>query len=272
MAKPIGRLAMGPSYVSVMVGLMVNNLLPFRLGELTRAQVLKRRAGYSFTTSMGLILVERVLDVLALLVIFGILVFFFPFPSWVRSGGTVIFWFLTAVIGLLFWLGRNPERMNRIIGFVFGRFHGRLSERLQQLSSSFAEGIRFSHTGGAYLKIGVQTVLIWLTYIAAVWCMFPGMRFDQPYGLGVFEAIVLMVFTTFAILIPSAPGYVGTFHEVAKQSLILFRVPRESALALAIVFHGIHYVAITVVGLICFAASHMRLADALRRDTVTMSS
>ncbi len=264
MARPIKTLPKSTSYASIMIGLMVNNVLPFRLGELARGHYLKRAAGMSFTTSIGLVIIERILDVLSLLFLFGILVFFFPFPSWVRRGGAIVLGIMVVVILALFLISRNLARVRRFIDLVVFRFSPRAADRLHRLAASFAEGVRFAHSTGAYGKMAFQTALIWTSYVVAVWAMFPAMGFDKQYGLGMFEATVVMVFSTFAILIPSAPGYVGTFHEVAKQSLMFFRVPREPALALAIVFHAIHYVSITSIGLVLFFKSQMSFGDTLK--------
>lgn len=264
MTKPIQPVSLSVSYTSVMVGLMVNNVLPFRLGELTRGHVLKRHARMSFTTSMGLIVIERIMDVLSLLIIFGVLVFLFPFPEWVRRGGWTVLGIVVIVAAVLSYTARRPGWMLTFIDAVVSRLSMRLAVRLKRMAGSFAEGVRFEHAAAGYAKIGFQTVVIWASYMMSVWAMFPAMGFDERYGLGFFEGIVAMVFSTFAILIPSAPGYVGTFHEVAKQSLMFFRVPREPALALAIVFHAVHYVAITGIGLVLFFKSQLNFGETLK--------
>jgi hypothetical protein len=264
MTAPIQPVSFSTSYTSVMVGLMVNNVLPFRLGELTRGHVLKRHGRLSFTTSMGLIVIERIMDVLSLLMIFGALVFFFPFPEWVRRGGWTVLGIVVIITAALSFTARRPGWILTFIDTVISKVSRPLTVRLKRMTGSFAKGVRFEHALSGYARITVQTIVIWASYMTSVWAMFPAMGFDERYGLGFFEGIVVMVFSTFAILIPSAPGYVGTFHEVAKQSLMFFRVPREPALALAIVFHAIHYVAITGIGLVLFFKSQLNFGETLK--------
>ncbi|MBX7150445.1 flippase-like domain-containing protein [bacterium] len=262
MTLPIQHVTVKNYFASVMIGFMVNNVLPFRLGELMRGYALKKSDGMSFSASMGIIVVERIIDVISLLIIFGALTFFYPFPEWVKNGGilvTVIAIAVTVILGLMI---SRTETTLRIFNNLVGVFSKKLAISSHHFLSSFLTGVRFLHDFKNYAWITLITFLIWATFTVSTLMMFYCMNL-QADGLGTFEAGVFMVFTCFAIMIPAAPGYVGTFHEIAKQSLLLFGVDKEKALGFAIIIHALNYISITGIGFIYFLRSNLKLKQAL---------
>src|SRR5204862_5789578 len=78
---PLGRL-----YSATMIGFMANNLLPLRLGEFVRARALGRRENLSKTTVFATVVVERVVDMITLLAIFGIALLLHPIAATTEAG------------------------------------------------------------------------------------------------------------------------------------------------------------------------------------------
>jgi uncharacterized membrane protein YbhN (UPF0104 family) len=64
-----------------------------------------------------------------------------------------------------------------------------------------------------------------------------------------------------AIVLPSAPGYVGTFQVATVAALALFAVPEATALSLSLVYHAVNYVPITVIGLVYLSAMNLTLGE-----------
>ena len=61
-------------------------------------------------------------------------------------------------------------------------------------------------------------------------------------------AMMLMIFTSFSMSVPAAPGYVGTYHYAVIAALALFGIEDDSARALAIVLHLMNYLIYTPIG------------------------
>jgi hypothetical protein len=59
------------------------------------------------------------------------------------------------------------------------------------------------------------------------------------------------VFTTISVVIPSTPGYVGTFHYLCQVALVMFGVPSSEALSFAVIAHIVGVAPVAVLGLIC---------------------
>lgn len=262
MTLPIQRVKIMNYFSSVMIGFMVNNILPFRLGELMRGYALKKSDGVSFSASMGIIVVERIIDVMSLLIVFGVLTIFYPFPGWVKNGGILVAVIVVAVTVILMLMIKRTEVTLRVFNKTLGIFSNKMVESGNHFLTSFLTGARFLHNLKSYVWITLLTFLIWATFTVSIFTLFYSMNFNAE-GLGVFEAVVFMVFTCFAIMIPAAPGYVGTFHEIAKQSLVLFGIDKEKALGFAIIIHALNYISITGVGFIYFLRSNLKLKQAL---------
>lgn len=88
--KPIKSETVNRLFSILMIGYLSNNILPARMGELVRAQLLGRNCGVNRMQALGTIVVERVFDGLMLLALFGFsLFFYYPFPFWIKRGGMV---------------------------------------------------------------------------------------------------------------------------------------------------------------------------------------
>ena len=77
---------------------------------------------------------------------------------------------------------------------------------------------------------------------------------------------LLLVMVNLGIMIPSAPGYVGTFQFFAVSALAVFDVPRETGLALAVVSHLMQYALVTLIGLYFFGRENIRLATLFQSE------
>lgn len=259
---PIKRVSTYNVFSALMIGLMINNVLPFRLGEFVRGYALKQSDNISFSASMGTVVVERIIDVLTLLIIFASILFLFPFPDWVKTGSILVALIVAVSIVILYLLAKQSEFALRVIRRATRLISEKLSQQVEKMARSFIEGITFLHSAKAYVIISILSILIWVIYIYVYSTMLMACHFDSLYQLGTADAVVVMVFTSFAIMIPAAPGYVGTFHEIAKQSLMLLHVDREQALGFAILFHASQYVSVTGIGFVYFFKNRLKLKDA----------
>ncbi|MCH7495745.1 MAG: flippase-like domain-containing protein, partial [Candidatus Marinimicrobia bacterium] len=109
---------------------------------------------------------------------------------------------------------------------------------------SFSEGLQIVSQYKKYFGLLLISVLHWPIYISTVWFTFQA--FDYSYGI--IESFVVLVFITFAVAIPSAPGYVGTFHGLVVASMALFGLAGDSARAFSVILHAVNYIPVTLVG------------------------
>ena len=148
--RPVGRVPYARVYSSTMIGFMVNNSLPARLGEVARAVSLGIKTGLSRSSALATIVVERVYDSLTLLTFLWLVLTF----SRISEIGEVeriryVGWiFLVATIVLSILLALLQYRNAAVVRFV-RRLSRRFSPRVQKLAEEctekFARGLRIHH-------------------------------------------------------------------------------------------------------------------------------
>lgn len=254
----------GPLFSILMIGFATNNVLPARLGELVRAVLLRRRTGLRKTFSLATIFLERLFDGLVLVGILALLSLVLPLPGWgreVQALSSVLFG--GVAMGVLVVLTKQ-RLAERVLGLVLKPLPSRASTWVFEAFASFLLGLKAMRRPRVLgLTLGMSA-LIWtlegLSYYLLTYA------FEFP--LGGLERVVasglLLVVVNLGIMIPSAPGYVGTFQFFAVAALGLFNVPRETALGLAIVSHAMQYLLVTAIGGVFVMREHLSWSNLAR--------
>ena len=72
----------------------------------------------------------------------------------------------------------------------------------------------------------------------------------NDFDLNATTGLVVLIITTISIVVPSSPGYIGTYHWLCQFSLELFAVPRALGLSYAIILHAVNFFPVFIVGII----------------------
>jgi uncharacterized protein (TIRG00374 family) len=244
---PIKQLPAWSLISATFIGMMANNVLPARIGEVVKAWVLARREHTSMSTVLGTVLIERLFDVMAALVILGIslaLASDLPTGSEVllkRVGFVILIAVMVAIAVLLFVLHRR-ERSFLIARRWTGNRPG--ANRIAQVLSDFVEGLSVLR-GQALVLVSVLSMAVWAVAIGSFYALAEGMGL----GLTTIQTTLVFVIVLFGVAIPSAPGFVGTFHGfcVAALTMIAQTEPTLAA-AYATLIHGLQWIAVNLVG------------------------
>jgi glycosyltransferase 2 family protein len=219
-------------------GYLMNNVLPFRLGELGRAFLLGRH-GLGFWRVFSTIVVERVFDVvLAAGLLLVTLPFVIKITGAIQIGILVGLGFLTALF-CLFLLARNQER-------VLAWFD-RLSQRWPKLVvlgreklASFLSGLYPLTDFQRFIRTLGWLVFGWFLAIVAHFFVLCAFVPDAKFLWMAFALSVGMM----GVALPSSPGFIGVYEAAFISALAVFNVSYESALAFALVNHVL-YLSIT---------------------------
>jgi len=246
--RPLQRIPIGPLFSSLLVGYMGNMLLPAHLGELIRAYLLGQRRRLSSGSVLASIVVERLLDVLMLVLLLGLSFLVFPFPPWVRHSGLVV---LSGVVGLGLLLGagkRRPDLTSRWLSGAVRVLPAAARGKVVAAVVSFLAGLQPLTRRRDYLWTALLSASIWASYAATFWFTFRAFGYQHLYGLSWLAALVLLVVTTISVLVPSSPGYIGTYHYLCQVALGFFAVPRAPALSYAILVHALNFFPVLLAG------------------------
>jgi len=233
------------------IGMMANNLLPARIGELIRAWVLSRREQTPVSTVLATIVIERLFDVLAALGILGVGLAVIPDlkegPSQLlQTTGAVLLLLVSGVLVSLTVAMRFQERLFASISRWTTRWsHPWVSKGLDLLRSFF-EGLGGLRTSDK-VTVVLLSLVVWATAIGSFYVLAEGFEL----GLTVTQVALVFVIVLFGIAVPSAPGFVGTFHAfcVAGLAMVAGTEPTLGA-AYATMLHGVQWLSVNIVGIV----------------------
>lgn len=231
----------------ILIGFAVNNVLPLRLGELVRTFLLRRSHGVPIASTLATVLIERLLDVFALCGILTAVLLFAQPRGWLLAvAGTAATITAGGVVGLLIVLVVPRSLLERLFGFGVG-IAGRIHRRLGNLAASIVDGLRVLEDGRALLAIVPLSITCWAAELGLYYFLALSLNVDA----GMFGLAAGMVIANLATVLPSPPGYVGTF-DIALQLTLTesFGVPEATAGAFTLLTHAVLLVPVVVAGLV----------------------
>lgn len=247
---PIKRLDIGSLYSSLIIGYMGNVLMPAHLGEILRAYVLSKMRRIAASSAFATIVMERIIDVFTLLALMVLTIFIYSFPAWVKKSGYFLFMGTLGIFVLLVLLKQFSSQMQTLPGPCSRWFPRRFQQKIGDGLERFLSGIVPLKRRTDYAVVAVLSVFIWVCYGLVFYFCLHAFAFERTYDLPWSASLVLLTVTTIGVLIPSSPGYVGTYHYLCQVSLALFGVPAGAALSFAVVVHGINFLPVAAVGLV----------------------
>lgn len=235
------------------VSYLVNGLLPLRIGEVARAYLATRvKPPVPVFKSLSTIIVERILDLLAVVVLMGLAMTPGTVPDELRKAGLVAL--VSAVVGfaLLVFLARQRSLAHRIVGWITGRAQGLapLHIRLIEWLDHFLDGLApLTKINTLLLALGWTAVSWGLSVAAGYILMFA--FYDQASWAA---TCLFIAAASFAIALPAVPGNVGTYEGAIILALGAMGMgePAETALAFAVVVHGANLFVYALTGVIGF--------------------
>jgi len=247
------RSHLGNLFSATMIGYMANNVFPLRAGEFMRAYAIGKSEAISVSSALATVFLERVLDMLTLVIIMGALPLFYTFPGpWMTRTSYLLFAGAAFVIVTCFFVVKNPQRFTQVVSKILRPLPEKVSSRVQKLLGSFVEGFGILERSEHFFTIFGLTVLMWAMYVANIYIFLLAFDMVGDYQLPWVASVMLLVLIALGISVPSSPGYVGTFHAVVMYGLMLFKVPQGEALGYAIVLHAGQFIPLTVGGLFYF--------------------
>ena len=173
----------------------------------------------------------------------------YRFPEWVAKSGYIMFGGSAGLLILLIFLKIATSPTLKLVNYILKPLPDRFRGEIEKTLLKFLSGITPLKRWHDYITTGVLSVIIWLSYGAVFFFSLHSFNFVEAYGLNWSVSLILLVITSIAIVVPSSPGYVGTYHYLCQISLNMFGVPADSALAFAVVVHAITFIPVFVVGL-----------------------
>ena len=253
MAPLTREIGLWRAWLAVGIGYAGNNLVP-RSGEVARAVAVRRGTSVPMAGVLATVLVERILDLISLLVLFGFVLGFAreqiaqTFP-WMERAGLIAFVGALLLLGLFAALSAYGERALPFLEHHTGRISIGLASRLTDILATVFQGMEAVRTPAGYAEIAVTTLALNALYVLTVYVPFLSFGLDAaPYNLGFSASVVVLVIATIGVIIPT-PGGAGTYHYFCSITLHhLYGVPLTQAVAYATAVHAVAYLTFLCVG------------------------
>jgi uncharacterized protein (TIRG00374 family) len=247
-----------PTFWALQVGLLANNVLPVRAGELVRVLSLSRESGLRRTAVLATVGVERVFDLAVIALLQLAIASQLPHADVTRRFTLLAVAILVISALLVIVLAIAPVR----------RMAGGLLVRLPVLRTRGGVLIDSLRTGLAALRERelavvalLWTLASWLVLAFAAWCVLQAFGLHLPWH----AALFLLIAVTFAQAVPASAGSVGVFELAARSALVAYGVPPAVALSAGLVVHAVSalpFIALGAVGMARLGVSRAELARA----------
>jgi len=233
------------------------NIAVPRSGEVLRAVSLRWTRGVSLSSVLATVVVERILDIIWLVVFLGVALLLLRgrLSAMVPGLGAVALVALAACVVLLLVLGLLSWYRDRALARLeplLLRLPARLAARVRQLLATFISGLQALHDPASYAQIAVSSVLLEFGYVGIIWAGFASFGFPAQYGLDPGAALVIMVLSSLGVMLPT-PGAAGSYHAFfSKPLVLLYAVTGSDALACATAVHALATLTYLAIGLPAF--------------------
>jgi uncharacterized protein (TIRG00374 family) len=248
--RPVVASPFGAALSATLVGFGANMVLPLRLGEIVRPTLFARRVGIPLTPAVASIVVERVLDMLLVVLCFVAVTLSYPKLASYRSVAVVLGAGAAAAFTLLYGLGRNRRAADAGFERVAQRLPIRVQHVVRPLVHGILDGARGLGDARTLTGVLVMSVVLW-TLITATYAL-SFLAVDLPVPL-VSASLATVVIVGFFAFVPQAPGFIGTWHAACVLSLGLFGVAKDEAVGYAWLTWGIQMVVNVGAGAIALA-------------------
>jgi hypothetical protein len=258
--EPIKKTAFSSRLYALMIGFAANCILPARLGEIIRANYLGQREHISASSTFGTIVVERIFDGLTLLLFLMIGLMGTTFSDEWRSVGVSLratgFFLLAAYLLLIaFLIGFKVKAklflnlLDRLLFMVPGKFRSKVIDVVW----NFSLGLAMTRRPHQWVLVVFYSLLLWIASLAQIKLVELSIHLHMP----LIAPFLVMVMASFGVMIPSAPGFIGTFHLSVQYAYLFYGIGKEEGLSAAILWHASFFFPTLMLGLLCFLLLHV---------------
>ncbi len=258
------KIPLGPLWRATAIGMMVNNVVPARAGEIARAYALTKEAPVPFPTALASLAVDRLFDAIVLLLL-AAAALLDPalsgtqtlagrsLSAFATGAGTIVVLLLAGLYALVFF----PTQLLRLFELFARRVSPSVEERGRRVLETFMRGLSVLRSPGRFSAVFGWTLAHWLLNAVGFWLAFKAVGISAPFS----AALFLQAFIALGTAVPALPGFFGVFEYMSVQGLAVYGVSQQEAATWAIGYHLFSFIPITLIGAYYFARLGVRLRD-----------
>ena len=252
--QPLGQTRFWVAFKTTVIGFAASFILPARVGEVIRPYLLAREERLPATAAFATIIVERLLDLVAVLLLLAL--FFLAFSSGEAQAAPGLFravaWGALAlapvgagVLIAMFVMAGHPERLHRLVLRCERVLPARMAYAVAAIAKTFAEGLAVVRRPSRLVAALGWSLVLWLTIATQTWVLVTAFGIAIPLGASFLLTAMLVV----GVSLPT-PGGVGGSHEALRLGLTSFyQADNDAAVGAAILQHAVNFVPVIILGL-----------------------
>ncbi len=280
--QPIKKVSFMSLFSATSIGFMANCILPARVGEVIKPAIIGKKERIKISASLATVLMERTFDTVYLIIFSIIILAILPVSSATPQRGlsnpisissveahdtdssnphtkstvhTIVKLKklakaltipLSIIILLAFILAKYPHKVKEWLGKHLSILPAQMKDKLIAFTDSFISGFAILKNRGEIIQVTLLTTIIWVLIVLETY--FVSFSFDL--SLPVLGACMVIIFISFAVILPQAPGFIGVFHIATQKALDLFGVGLSSSQSYAIILWAVGVFPITIMGLL----------------------
>ena len=256
-------------FSAIMVGYMMNAIIP-RSGEVSRPLLLAKKEDISRAATFGTIVVERIIDVLTMLIMFGFCLFLYrekisdAFGEYdIISIALYASVAILIIVVIMIIMILNLEKTEVLIGKLTKKFiPKKYNEKIHYIFISLINGFLFIKYPKEYLKIFVLSVLIWASYVLSAYVTMFAFKIDLSF----LDINLVQTMMAFAMMIPLPGNSAGSFHFFGKTVLVsVFGIDPELAIGYVSILHLLGLISLLIIGFYYSMKENIKLNQKLNQ-------
>jgi len=217
----------------LLIGQMLNIVVPARLGEVARIYFVGQTESRSRARTLGTIAVEKWLDILMLLLLVLLVPIFVSLPPWFHDSRANLAVFAIAFFGLALALSYGKDRLLSLVKSLSRFLPEGWRTRIHRATGLALGSLDVLRSPWVGLKLQGWSLLIWTLSILVNYTVFLALGLPLPFAAAVFLVVVLEV----GVAVPSVPGKLGVFHYLCTLALGVFGLEKGAALGYAVLLY-----------------------------------
>ena len=239
------------------VGFLAIAAIPARIGELARPYLIAKKSTIKMSSALGTIIVERVLDSFSVLTISVIVLFLNDLPSWMIKSSVLLFLLTLLIFCCIVGLIWRRETALRIINRILSKLPGKFANKIDELIHRFIDGFQIIVNIKLLIYLFFLSAAIWLLDVLAIYVLLAAFGFTLP----VMASFIVMIILIVGIAVPTAPGFIGSWHFSCILALGLFGVAKPEALSFAVVYHFLSMMIVVILGVVFLPFNKFSVSD-----------
>lgn len=258
--SPETRPPLGAVTRALLIGQLFNVILPMRAGEAARILVLHQETRTSRAEAVGTAVVERLYDVLALLLLVIAASPFLPEVTWLERAAVLAGLLLAIVVAGAVLVARYGALPARIALAPLAVLPVVTREHTDSFAERLVHGLGALHRPALVVPAFLLSVFSWLVLAVSNWLVLIAFDLELGYAAGV----LILVTTTLSLVIPSAPGGVGVFEAGGVVALRAYGIEESTALSATVVLHALNLFPYVVAGAFVLHRHALRMRSVQR--------